>query len=34
VSEFQDRIGCFYPVQGLSGAFDAQVGNQDEDCFK
>lgn len=34
VSEFQDRKGCFFPVQGLSGVFDAEVGHQEKDCFK
>jgi CHU_C Type IX secretion signal domain len=34
VSELRDRIDCFFPVQGLGGAFDAQIGNQEDDCFK
>ncbi|MBK8624482.1 MAG: hypothetical protein IPN86_02530 [Saprospiraceae bacterium] len=34
VSEFQDRKGCFFPVQGLKGSFDDKAGNQEKDCFK
>ncbi len=34
VAEFQDRKGCFYPVQGLNGVFEAQIGNQEKNCFK
>ena len=34
VSEFQDRKGCFFPAQGLTGVFDSQSGNQEKNCFK
>ncbi len=34
VSELRDRVGCYFPVQGLDGAFNAQIGNQENDCFK
>ena len=34
VLEFQNRKGCFFPVQGLSGEYNSQIDNQETDCFK
>ncbi len=34
VSELRDRVGCFFPVQCVDGAFNAQISNLENDCFK
>lgn len=34
VSELNDREGCFFPVQGLSGNFNDKIGHQEKDCFR